>query len=226
MKRIRIIENNQGSGMSKVQDGVWEKLLQLDNGYFEKKSDEYDFYTNDGLLIKAKKNSDDSMAKHFGAKGNLLFVDYCEPGLGISLIEEITSTSNQFIFRSTRYYEPFGGSFFIKFAVTEEDEQINIPNIWSFQSTYNKTDIKKLRFYLFNSIFEPPQVGELLFKNIDETDEIVLNYKGKYFRKLCTQMADTLKDRNYEGDRNFQSIYFSLKSAKLVKEHTNFIDFN
>jgi len=226
MKRIKIIESNQGNGMTRVQDGAWERLLQLDNGYFEKIGNEYDFYTNDGLLIKAIKNSDDYMATHFGAKGNLLYVDYCEPGLGISLIDENTSNPNQFLFRSTGYYDEFGKSFFIKFVVSEDDEPITVPDVWSFQSTYKKEDIEKLRVYLFNSIFEHPNDGELLFKSNDATNEIVLNYKSNYFRKLCTQMRDTLKDSSYKGDRSFQTIYFSLKSAKLAKEHTDFANFS
>jgi hypothetical protein len=226
MKRIKIIESSQGNGMTRVQDDAWERLRQLDNGYFEKTGNEYDFYTNDGLLIKAIKNSDDYMATHFGAKGSLLYVDYCEPGLGISLIDEITTIPNHFLFRSTGYYDAFGKSFFIKFTVSEEDEPTSIPDIWSFQSTYKKEDIEKLRLYLFNSIFEHPHQGELLFESNDETDEIVLSYKGNYFRKLCTQMSATLKDSSYKGDRSFQTIYFSLKSAKLVKEHNDFVNFS
>lgn len=226
MKRIKIIESNQGNGMTRILDEAWLKLLQLDNGYFEKTGNEYDFYTNDGLLIKAIKNSDDYMAKHFGAKGNLLYVDYCEPSIGISLIDENASNPNEFLFRSTGFYDAFGKSFFIKFVVSEGDEPVNIPTVWSFQSTYKKADIEKLRLFLFNSIFEHPKEGEVLFKNIDETDEILLCYTGKYARKLCIQMSDTLKDSGYKGDRSFQTIYFSLKSAKLVKEHKGFVDFS
>lgn len=226
MKRIKITESNQGNGMTRVQDEAWLRLLELDNGYFEKNGNVYDFYTNDGLLIRAVKNSDDYMANHFAAKGNLLYVDYCEPGLGISLMDENTSNTNQFLFRSTGFYDAFGKSFFIKLEVSEQDETVNIPDVWSFQATYKKTEIENLRLFLFNSIFEHPQEGEVLCKRSDETDEIILCYKGKYGRKLCTHMSDTLHDSSYKGDRSFQTIYFSLKSAKLVKEHSDFVNFS
>lgn len=223
MKRIKIIDSNQGNGMTRVQDHVWSRLVQLDNGYFEKSGNEYDFYTNDGLLIKAIKDSDDNMANYFGAKGNLLYVNYCEPGLGISLIDESSTNSNEFLFRSNGYYDAFGNSFFIKFLVSEESESVNIPNPWSFQVKYNMTDIQKLKLFLFHSIFAHPQEGELLFKPNEEISEIVLSYKGNYYRKLCTQMSKTFKDGNFNDDTSWHSIFFSLKSAKLVKEHDNFV---
>ncbi len=225
MKRIKVIESNQGSGGTRVQEGAWQRLIQLENGYFEKSGNEYDFYTNDGLLIKAVKNSDEYMAKHFGAINNLLYVDYCEPGLGIGLINESTTTPNEFVYSSTGFYDAFGKSFFIKCVVSEEDENISVPEVWSYQTTEKSTGIENLRHFLFQSIFEPPLKGELLFKNDDETGNILLIYKRTYFRKLITQMSDTLKDSSYKGDRDFQFIYFSLKSTKLVKEYNDFTDF-
>ncbi len=225
MKRIKIIESNQGRGGTRVQEGAWQRLLQLENGYFEKSGNEYDFYTNDGLLIKAIKDSDDYTAKHFGAKNNLLYVDYCEPGLGISLIDENISNPNEFLLRSTGFYDAFGNSFFIKFVVLEGSESISIPNVWSFQKTYKKTDIEKLKHFLFHSVFEHPQEGELLCKSNDELAEIVLNYRGTYYRKLCTQMGNAFNNGSFKGDTSWHSIYFSLKRAQLVKDHNGYVNF-
>lgn len=36
MKRINLIDSNQGNGLTRVQDVCWQRLLKLDNGYFEK----------------------------------------------------------------------------------------------------------------------------------------------------------------------------------------------
>ena len=225
MKRIKIIESNQGSGMTKVTDETWSRLIRMDNGYFEKSGNEYNFYTNDGLLIKAIKNSDDFMAKHFGAINNLLYVDYCEPGLGNSLINESTTTPNEFVFSNTGFYDVFGKSFFIKFLVSKENESISVPQVWSFQTTAKITEIENVRHFLLNSIFEPPLKGELLFKRNDESGDIFLIYKGNYLRKLSTQMRTILEDSNYKGDESFRTIYWSFKNAKLVNEYYGFVDF-
>ena len=225
MKRIKIIECNQGTGMTKVIDEAWSKLIRLDNGYFEKSGNEYDFYTNDGLLIKAIKNSDDFMAKHFGAINNLLYVDYCEPGLGISLINESTTTPNEFVFSSTGFYDAFGKSFFIKFVVSEVNENISVPEVWRFQTTTNITEIENLRKFLLSSIFEPPKKDDLLFNIDDETGNVLLIYKGNYLRKLSAQMHNKLADSNYKGDTSFRTIHWSFKNAKLVNDFDNFVDF-
>lgn len=225
MKRIKIVDSKQGNGFNRILDDVWVRLLQLDNGYFEKFENEYDFYTNDGLLIKAVRNSDDYMAKHFEAKNNLLYVDYCEPGLGISLIEENKTIKNEFLFRNTGFYDVFGNSFYIKFHVSETSEPINIPDIWDFQADYKISDIVKIRKFLHNSIFDKPEKGELLINSESKAEKIILHFKGYYFRKLLKQMNTVFKENGLNEDTSWHSIYFGLKSAKLVKETNDFKNF-
>lgn len=223
MQRIKIIESFQGNGMTRVINEAWEHLIKLDNGYFEKIENNYNFYTDDGLLLRAEKNSNDYTAVHFGAKDNLLFVDYTEIGPQNCIMEEILSTPNNFLYRNNGSFNAFGNSFFIKLELYEEKGQINIPEFCYFQIVRNKSDLENLKCLLSSPNFERPKNGELLFKTGDNPDEIIINFKTGYYRKLRMQISEMVKTIDFSVNKYLHTTSWSLKVAKLTNDLDGFV---
>lgn len=226
MKRIQIIESNQGKFFNRIQDECWERLLQLDNGYFEKIDNTFLFYTNDGLLIRTVKNSGTFWAKRFENNENEMIVEYCEPGLGLSIIEELNTTTDEFMLRNTGFYDPFGDSYFIKFKLADNLQDYKIPNVWNFEVSFSKDQINQLKKYLFNNVFEAPKKGQLCYKLDNESEFHYLIFEGDYYRTLKTKM-NYLQSHDYDNiDKGWHSIASSLSVPKLVKATQNLKDFS
>jgi hypothetical protein len=213
MRRIKVIEANQGIGLTRVQDKAWQHLLKFEDGYFEQQGDVFDFYTSDGLLTRAIRNSEDFMAKRFTRNSNDLFVDHCEPGLGYSIIEINSENSNQFLFRDTGFYNSVGKSFFIKFHLMEQGDDNNVPDIWGFEATYNLSDIEALIEFLQTSKIVKPNPGELLIKTKEDTASARVIFKGKYFRRLIEQLKKLSKTDVFSKDKRWYSIFFGLRGS-------------
>ena len=225
MKRIKIIQSFQGNGMTRVINDAWQHLIKLDDGYFEKIENNYNFYTNDGLLLKAEKNSNDYMAIHFGAKDNLLFVDYTEIGPQNCIMEEIPS-SNNFLYRSHGFFNEFGNSFFIKLELYGETTQINIPEVYYFQIVKNESDFENLKHFLSSPNFEQPKSGELLSKTGDNPGEIIIIFKTGYYRKLRKQICELVKTISFDENKELHTTSWSFKVAKLTNNLDGFVNFD
>lgn len=137
-------------------------------------------------------------------------------------MEENLSNPNEFLYQSTGFYNALGNSFYIKLQIVETNELHSIPNIWNFQISYEASDLEILRHFLYHSIFEQPQEGELFFKTNGELDNAIVIYKANYYRKLRNQMQDIFKNGSFNKDTRWYSIYFSLTSTELVKGYKDF----
>jgi len=222
MRRIRILEANQGSGLTRIVNDAWHRLLNLNDGYFDKEKNIYDFYTNDGLLVRAIQNSNDPVAKRFVRNSYDLFVNYCEPGLGYSIIESDPKDADYFLFRDTGFYNSFGTSFFIRFCLLEECNN-NIPEIWGFENEYKLSELNILKDLIERKKIEKPNIGEFLLKINGNTASANIILKGIYYRKLLEQLDNLIDAGVWKDDLIGVFLSNRLKGSHLTRD---FDDYN
>lgn len=212
MFTIRIIDSSQGTGGARVQDKAWRRLLLLENGFLKNYDDRVDFFTSDGLMASAIKKHDSIFIPSHGKYS----VDYCEMGLGVSVLEQNKKNPSEFVFSSTGYFDRIGEKFFIKFIIENEIEDTEIPcKLW-FENTY---DIIALKRYLNLPIFPNPKKGDILVHN---SNTELIRFKADYHRELTLKMHYYFNNEMHNEDFDWQFIYFKLIYTNIVEESSEY----
>jgi len=212
MFKIKIVDSSQGTGGARVQDKAWQRLLLLDDGYLKDYDDHIEFFTSDGLMAIATKKHDSI----FVPSHEKYLVDYCEMGLGVSVLEQNKNNLSEFVFSSTGYFDKIGERFFIKFITVKEVEDAQIPCNWWFENSHN---IDALQKYLNQPIFPNPKGGDILIHN---SNSDLIRFKSSYHRELTLRMHYYFNNEMHTDDFDWKYIYFKLVYTNIVEDSSEY----